>query len=649
MIGVVVPLILVLAIAAQVQFAQHRELMLENLEQFSVSIGESMVASLTRAMLTGKRDELAQDAHDLAVSSSIRNLMILDKQGVVRVASRPADLGTRLPLTDPTCQICHQAGVTASSRSVVFVAADGSRVFRNVTPIRNDVACQSCHGTAASLNGVLIVDLPYEAVDAHLWADLRQSILLAAAAIVLVSIAINLLLSRIVLSKLERFRESVLRYARGDFSARVPVTGSDELGELARTVNDMAAGLAEKAQLEREVKHNAHELQRRSARLDALYRVALESSRSLNLESVMQAGLESARQVMGMEAGEIHLGELASEEFKLSAFVGSPEPFVLEEDPVKRGECLCGGVVARGQTCVVGELCKDARVTRLACQRYGFRAVAAVPLKARGEALGVLTLHSRAPREFSRDDTALLTALGDQLGIAIDNARLYAEMEARVKELSHRVQHLAVSEERVRLAREMHDGFAQALSVLNLKLQMAQGLSAPDGNINAALVEMRQIVDEAYEDVRQAIGDLRMPLHHDGRVVHLLADYVQNFALRYDLQAQVAVAAGAETARCSPDAALQVVRIVQEVLTNVRKHAHAQNIGMQLERQNGCLIIQVRDDGQGFDTATAVTPPGHFGLAVMRERAASFGGELCIESEPGAGTTVTLSVPTVGA
>ncbi len=647
MIGVVVPLTLVLAVATQLQFAQHRELMLDNLGQFSASIGESVGATLKRAMLKEDRAELAQVAHDLATDSSVRNLMILDKQGVIRVASRSADLGTRLPLTDPTCQICHQASTTSSGRSVVYRAADGALVFRSVTPIRNEAACHTCHEATATLNGMLIVDLPYEPVDAHLWADLRQSLLLSIAGIVLVSIVINLLLSRIVLSRLERFRESLLRYAQADFSARVPVSGNDELGELARTVNGMAVELAEKAKLEREVKNNAEELARRSARLDALYRVALESSRSLNLESVMHAGLESARQVMGMEAGEIHLGELSGADLKLCASVGAPEQFAVDEQVIQRGECVCGSVVSRGQTVTVSEIASDTRVTRFACHAHGFRALAAAPLKARGVPVGVLTLHSCAPRDFSRDDLALLNALGDQLGMAIDNARLYTEMEGRVRELSRRVQHLAVSEERVRLAREMHDGFAQALSLLHLKLQMAQSAGPPAGEIHGSLAEMQQIVDEAYEDVRQAIGDLRTPASQDGRVVPILTDYAQNFALRYNLEAQMEVTARAENARCSPEAALQVVRIVQEILTNVRKHAHARNMALRIDCNDGDMAIRVCDDGQGFDPATAVTPPGHFGLAIMRERAESFGGALHIASQPRAGTTVTLRVPLV--
>lgn len=651
MIGVVVPLIIILGAAAQIQYIRNRELLLENLQELSVSIGDGIEVSLTRAMLARNHAELAQVARDLVASGSIRNLMILDKQGIARIASRAADLNTQFLVADATCQICHQAGPADSSRSAVLSAADGTRVFRNVTPIRNRAACQACHGATARLNGILVIDLPYAAVEEHLWLELRQSIFFALATIAFVAIVINLLLNRIVIAKLESFRASLTHYARGNFSARVPVTGNDELGALARAVNTMAVGLGEKAELEQKVQRGAQELERESARLRALYRVALESSRSLHLDQVMRAGLESALTVMGMEAGEIHLRENATGLLRLRACVGTPPTFAAAEDAIGCGECICGSVVARGQICALADLAPDERVTRLACRRHGFRAVAAVPLKARGQAFGVLTLHSRAAREFSPDDLALLNALGDQLGIAIDNAQLYTEMEARVQELSRQVQHLAILEERDRLAREMHDGFAQTLSVLHLKLQMAQSVRDGDGQLADTLAEMHGIVDEAYEDVRQAIGDLRLTLARDDGIVAALSEYAQNFALRYDLQAEVIAPAEAVDARCAPAVEIQVVRIVQEALANVRKHARARQVTLRLARVDGNLKIEIRDDGQGFEpnvvdpVGVVIGTSGHFGLAIMHERAASFNGALEIHSRRNAGTTIVLTAP----
>lgn len=643
MVGVLAPLIVVLGLAAYVQFAGHRELMLENLEEVSLSVGDGVEASLARAMLSRNTAELAAVAQDLGGRPSIRNLMILDEQGSVKFASRPSDVGIQIPISDPTCQVCHRSVVGDTGASIVLSLADGSRVFRNITPVRNAPACQACHGTSAKLNGILVIDLPYDSVEARLWADLRQNILLALGAIVLVAVAINLLLSRIVVAKLERFSDALTQFGRGDFAARVPVDGEDEIGHLARTVNIMAQGLGHKAELEKQVDRSAKELERRSSRLSALYRVALESSRSLELDQVMRVGLDNALAVTGMDAGEIHLVQVDQGDLRLRATAATPLEFAKWEEVVGWGECFCGGVASIGETCAVGDLGQDVRVTRSACRRQGYAAVAAVPLQARGRTLGVLSLHGVRPRQVSDDDRELLSALGDQLGIAIDNAVLYAEMETRVKELTRQVQHLAVLEERVRLGREMHDGFAQAISLLNLKLRVAQ--TASDGQLSGALEEMRQIVDSTYEDVRQAIGDLRMPLTPEAGVISTISDYAQSFALRYDLEGRVMVAPDVTNLHCSPDILIQVIRIVQEALSNVRKHARARHLDVQFDRTGQLLNIRIMDDGSGFTTPAGGVEPGHFGLAIMRERAATFSGNVEVCSAPSEGTTVHITVP----
>lgn len=644
-LGVAIPLILILGLAAQIQYTRQRELLLEHLQEFSTSVGESVETALTRAMLSRDREQMTRVAQDLAARNSIRNALILDRNNVVRVATHPTDLGSNIAPNDLRCAGCYTPNSQEASRSFIFTASNGARVFRNVTPIVNQPECQSCHNAEARVIGTLVIDLPLEGIEARLWADLQTTIALSAVTILVVAVIILLLLDRIVLTKLERFRAALLRYARGDFAARVSVPAGDELGQLADAVNVMAQGLEDKETLEQEVQRTARKLERESASLSALYRVALESSRSLNLETVMRAGLESALAATGMTSGEIHLLEADTQKLHLRAAVGSHADFLRAEKILCPGECLCGTVAALEQTGVTGDLQLDTRITRGTCRKFGFRALAAIPLRARGRTLGVISLHSRATREFSDDDLALLNALGDQLGVAIDNAQLYTEMESRVRELSRQVQHLAVLEERDRLAREMHDGFAQALALLHLKLGAAQAGQPTAGELTQTLVQVRELVDQTFEDVRQVIGDLRTPLPPPTNFVGSLADYINTFALRYNLQAEVRADADAMQAHCSPDVEIQVMRIVQEAMANVRKHARAEHIRARFTRHNGTLNIRLQDDGQGFDPAATARTTGHFGLAIMRERAASFGGELQIHGESGAGTTIQLRVP----
>lgn len=641
-LGVVIPLLLILGIAAQLQYTRQRELVLANMQAFSTSVGESVETALAHAMLNRDRTQLNRVAQALVARQTIRNVRILDHKGVVRVASGSSEIDTVIPPTDPLCADCHAAPDQHLSRSVILTTADGERVFRNVTPVLNQPECRTCHKNDATVNGILVIDLPLQDVEANLWVDLKTSLALSAATILVVALSILFLLDRIVLSKLGRFQQTLQRFAQGNFSARVPVTGNDEISALADTMNGMAEGLEHKEKLEKKVAQTAERLEHESLTLSALYRVALESSLSLNLEQVMQAGLKNSLAAAGMTRGEIFLRDPGMG--RLTRYPPFDTAETKAHQEMENEACLCHRVVTNGQAQVMNDVVNASAVC-CRCRACGAGASAIVPLHAHGHTLGVLTLHDEAPREFSPEDIALLTALGDQLGIAIDNAQLYADMESRVRELSRQVQHLAVLEERDRLAREMHDGFAQALALLNLKLRAAQRAGEGAKRLHTELGEMGEIVDSTFEDVRQMIGDLRTPLPSAGGFVPGLAEYVQTFALRYNLRANVLTDPNALQTRCAPPVEIQVMRIVQESMANVRKHARAENIRVAFTRVNGTLKIQMHDDGEGFDPAATARTTGHFGLAIMRERAASFGGEMTIQSAPGAGTLIELQVP----
>lgn len=233
-------------------------------------------------------------------------------------------------------------------------------------------------------------------------------------------------------------------------------------------------------------------------------------------------------------------------------------------------------------------------------------------------------------------DRSLLISLGDVLAVAIANRRLAAQ-SARV----------AVLEERDRIARELHDGLAQMLATITLQSERAHALLA-DGNSNAARVALDRIGEAsgtAYADVREAIVGLRMDTDRD-----LLAALRQT-AERFTDTTEIAVevAGCLDDAPClPPQAELQLLRIAQEGLTNVRKHAHATRVTIRLASDPGThqLVLTVQDDGVGFDP-DHVPRVGrqHFGLLVMRERVESLGGRLAIRSNVGNGTIITATLP----
>jgi len=233
---------------------------------------------------------------------------------------------------------------------------------------------------------------------------------------------------------------------------------------------------------------------------------------------------------------------------------------------------------------------------------------------------------------------------------ALEVARRAAEeLEEKVKdrteELFEQVRRLAILEERDRLAREMHDSLGQVLGYVNLKAKVAEDLIARGHAPEAEqeLGQMRRAVQEAYEDVRQAILSLRTTPQAKGLLASL-EEYVQRMREQTGLDVRLDAADGIALA---PAVEAQVIRIVQEALTNVRKHARARQAVVRFAREGGGATVTITDDGVGFDVDSAATAHGmRFGLLTMRERAESIGGTLQITSAPGRGTVVRLRIPT---
>jgi signal transduction histidine kinase len=270
------------------------------------------------------------------------------------------------------------------------------------------------------------------------------------------------------------------------------------------------------------------------------------------------------------------------------------------------------------------------------------RSLLAVPIVIAGRIVGNLYLTEKQDRaEFSVDDEDALVRFATQAAVAIANARLH-----------RRVQAVAIAEERERIAREMHDGVAQVLGYVNTKAQAAQELIATGQSERAAaqITQLADVARDAYTDVRETILGLRTTLGPGQEFNGALQDYVQQWREQSGIAAEVSLTAeDATLRRITPMAEVQLLRIIQEAMANVRKHAQASNVVVEVSQRDGSIHASISDDGHGFDPATlgrGAFP--RFGLATMRERAQSVGGRLEIDAAPGRGTTVEVSIPMGG-
>lgn len=383
-----------------------------------------------------------------------------------------------------------------------------------------------------------------------------------------------------------------------------------------------------------------------SRRLKVFREIAAAGGQSLDLREVLELGLEKVLQVTEQAAAEIHLLDADGQMLATTASFGEPEGFLMREELLVIGECLCGLAVLNDEPLVVPDIQNDPRVTRLSCRRFGFQSAACVPLRVKGRAIGVLTVHGRDKHNFDDEDTELLVTAADQLATAIENARLYAEMEARVDALSRELQYMAVVEERERLSREMHDGLAQTLSLLSIQAGQSRSLLS-GGDIQACmdeLHEMSRVIDAGYEEVREAISNLRLTAPKGAGFTDWLQEYVDEFGLRHDLSTELHISPRTSPLILPPYQEVHLTRIIQEALNNVRKHAQASHIQMALIPNGRKLTLRVEDDGLGFDLERAPSHRGRYGLSTMRERARLLGGDLYVQSAPGLGTVITVEI-----
>jgi signal transduction histidine kinase len=225
--------------------------------------------------------------------------------------------------------------------------------------------------------------------------------------------------------------------------------------------------------------------------------------------------------------------------------------------------------------------------------------------------------------------------------------RVFRFKTQRQVEEAERRRLLAALEERERIAREMHDGIAQVVGFLNLRIRVARQMlsSGRLADAEAELDQIQRIVREAYSDIRQSIGSLRTATGLEQGLEAAIRESAADFSDQNGIPVELALDEG-KGISFPQEAEVQLVRIVQEALTNVRKHARATKVWIRLERHDGAALLAVEDDGIGFDPSGSDARRRRcFGLETMRERAESIGARMEVISVPGEGTRVQVRLP----
>ncbi len=383
------------------------------------------------------------------------------------------------------------------------------------------------------------------------------------------------------------------------------------------------------------------QLSQQNRELLALHQAGLDIAGELGLEAVLQKVTDQARELAAARYGAL---SLLAEDGHIGQFLTSgisPEDRARIGDP-PGGQGLLGVVLREGERLRLRDLARDPRSVGFPPNHPPMRSLLAVPIVSRGSILGNLYVTEKVGASgFSPEDEETLERFATQAVVAIDNARLHRQ-----------VRELAITEERERIAREMHDSLAQVLGYVNTKAQAILELLRTE-RIDSAETQVRQLSEaarSAYADVREGILGLRTSLGPERTLVEALREYLS----RWEEQSEVAtdlevVPADSTLSSLGAVAELQLLRIIQEALANIRKHADATHVRIRLAELNQEVEAIVEDNGQGFDPArlgSASFP--RFGLSTMRERTEAVGGNIQIVSSPGHGTKVVIRLPAEG-
>ncbi len=359
-------------------------------------------------------------------------------------------------------------------------------------------------------------------------------------------------------------------------------------------------------------------------------------SSEFGLEDAVRPMLEAVVRMAGATAGTLRV--LAGDRQRLEprVAVGIPQGM----DPAGRGALAswcrqCSESRNPDSDCVRNRLCGAEDRFSLDLSGQACRHVVAVPLRHRNVPVGTLSLHFDEPCALPSETMPLLRATGELIGVALENARLTRE-NLRASLVS----------ERQLMANEVHDSLAQGLTYMRMRMSLLRDAVKRGDELRAFKYwsDVDESLTGAHGRLRELITHFRSRMDPQG-LQHALAEAVQSFSERTGIALELTN--NAPALRLSVASELQVFHIVQEALANICKHANARHVRVSLSAENGSCELIVEDDGIGIADpgATEGADPGHYGIAIMRERAAGLGGELTFEYSAGGGTRVRLRFP----
>ena len=409
-------------------------------------------------------------------------------------------------------------------------------------------------------------------------------------------------------------------------------------------------------------------VQARTQQLSLLNAVALTINQSLNLEEILNQALDEVCQLTGIDVVVIYLQDTSTGLLTLMTYRGLSEKAAILARQVGLLDGSCGGVMEIEEAVIVPDITQFRGRGAESLQKEHIIALMHVPLMAKGRSLGSMCVATRSTNPFEEEEKNLLTAIGNQIAIAIENARLYAEVKRkeRVHGRLFKKALAAQEDERKRIARELHDEISQSLTAL--LYQAEDGLEIDNRPASRQrLQSICNLTQNILDDIHKLIVDLRPSMLDQlgliSAVRWLAKTHLKSKGIHVTIEAGSShhPLDGEGDFKClPPEIETALYRVIQEAISNVARHAAAHNVDIRLALEDSTIAVDIVDNGIGFDlTEISLAATRELeeddsplqdnmrglGIIGMQERIEFLGGNMDINTAPGSGTQIHIHIP----
>jgi len=625
--GIVLALTVIFGLVITSQVRSNVTTMLtRELEKQGIAITKNLAARSTDLTLTGNSYDLYQLIKSTVQGNEeIKYAMILDPNG--GIVSHSFSGGVPIGLAE-----INMVEPNTSSQIV--------RLDTNEDLIL-DIAVPIFGGRAGISRVGMSTHLLQEAI-----ADATRQWIFITGASALIGLVATYLLTSVLTKPILQLVGVTKAVIEGDLYRKANVWAPDEIGRLASSFNEMTLYLS-KAKIDNET-YQA-ELIRRNLELAILVSVGNEINRSQGLADMIRRSFMKVTEFLGIEAGWVGILSDDKKQTNIIFHTGLSDETFREIKKIDYLSCTCKDAIQKKSPVLINYKDKKANCPVLAHTLEDGKPIfyhVSVPLVSKSNILGLMHLVSTEFNPIKKDQLSLLDAIGNQMGIAIENAKLWEEIKHR-EELRGYLLEEAISaqeSERKRIARELHDQTGQLLTSLMVGLKTLKVNTSK--NSQNKIQDMRNLAATALDEVHNIALELRPSSLDDLGLVAALEQYTREYTEKFKIPIDFQTI-GFNNKRLLPEVEITLYRIIQEALTNIVKHTEAERVSVLLEIRDTTAVAIIEDNGQGFDVkkSSQTATQKNLGLHGMYERAALINGTLSIESELDSGTTIHVEVP----